>query len=212
MILASALGIWLATKKHYVWGGVAIGLGVLARHLTAIACGGLLGAQIEQRVWRPKAFFRSWSVAALAVPLVVFSPYLFFMAKNFGDPLMFVKAREAGWGPMAWWGALHVLFSPNPDHIFVSYMPFALVPTLGTIVLLRQRQLPLTGFAVPFLLLIWGVGAYGLGRYSAACWPGFLGLGIWLEKRPTWAGPLLGALALFQGLYFFLFSHQFPIL
>jgi len=44
-------------------------------------------------------------------------------------------------------------------------------------------------------------------------WAGVaLGLGVWLAKRPTWRGPTIGMLTLFQGLFFYLFVRQFPII
>jgi hypothetical protein len=53
---------------------------------------------------------------------------------------------------------------------------------------------------------------WGLGRYSASCWPAFLPLGAWLSKRANFQGPIVAILAVFQGLFFYLFVHQFPIL
>jgi hypothetical protein len=36
-------------------------------------------------------------------------------------------------------------------------------------------------------------------------------MGVWLAKRPTWAGALLGLFWAFQGMWFFLFSHQWRV-
>ena len=62
------------------------------------------------------------------------------------------------------------------------------------------------------MAILWGVGVWGLGRYSASCWPAFLPLGAWLSKRANFQGPIIALLAVFQGLFFYLFAHQFPIL
>ena len=59
---------------------------------------------------------------------------------------------------------------------------------------------------------VWLIGMWGIGRYAASCWPAFLPLGAWLKHHPFWQGPAIGVLALFQGLYFYLFTQQFFIL
>jgi hypothetical protein len=60
--------------------------------------------------------------------------------------------------------------------------------------------------------LIWSVGRWGLGRYSASCWPAFLGLGLMAQKHPTLGAFLLAGFGAFQGVFFFLFMHQWPVL
>jgi len=51
-----------------------------------------------------------------------------------------------------------------------------------------------------------------MGRYSSSCWPAFLPLGVWLSKRLELQAPVLAGLGMFQGLFLYLFVHQFPIL
>ncbi len=94
-----------------------------------------------------------------------------------------------------------------------AYMPFALLATVGALALATKRQwLELAAFALVLMGVAWVIGVWGLGRYSASCWPAFLPLGVWLSKRPTLQGPVVVGLALFQGLFFYLFAQQFPIL
>ncbi len=90
---------------------------------------------------------------------------------------------------------------------------FALIPTLGAALLCtRKRWIELGANGAVLMIVVLSSGAAGMGRYSASCWPAFLPLGMWLAKRPSLQGPVLLFLALFQGLFFFLFSHQFRIL
>ena len=56
------------------------------------------------------------------------------------------------------------------------------------------------------------VGFWGLGRYSASCWPAFYAMGLLAAKRPTLFTVLLAMLAMFQGLFFYMFSHAEMIL
>src|SRR4051794_1986220 len=52
----------------------------------------------------------------------------------------------------------------------------------------------------------------GLGRYSASCWPAFLPLGVLVSRKPWLQAPLVGVFALFQGIFAYLFIHQFEVL
>jgi hypothetical protein len=97
--------------------------------------------------------------------------------------------------------------------VLYASLPFALIPTVGAIALVSRKQwTDLAAFALSLLLVVWVVGLLGLGRYAASCWPAFLPLGVWLAKRPSWQGPIVGMLAVFQGLFFYLFVRQFPII
>ena len=92
------------------------------------------------------------------------------------------------------------------------YIPFSIIPGVGAFLLLRRREWrELAAVGLTMMLVFWGIGAYDLGRYSASCWPAFLPLGVWLSKQPNLQGPVVAVLALFQGLYFFLFAHQYNI-
>ena len=49
MVLFTALAVYLALRGRHLWAGVALGVGVLARHLSFFAGGSLLVAQLKQR-------------------------------------------------------------------------------------------------------------------------------------------------------------------
>jgi hypothetical protein len=132
-----------------------------------------------------------------------------------GDPLAFWKSRAINFGPMVWWSVRELLqqvpYSERPE--FYYYAAIALIPAVGSAaLLLRRKWWMLAADGVCLMLVVFGSGGVALGRYSAACWPAFLPLGLWLSKRPHLQGPVLMCLVLIQGMFFFLFSHQFRIL
>jgi hypothetical protein len=215
MILCSAVAILLALQGHHWTAGVALGVGVLARHLTLFAGAGLLGAQIHQRGLRPRRLLLHPAILGLAIPWLFLGGYCLFQAHAFGDALAFWHAR-AGWGPRAWWGIGQLLTTHERDidtRIMRAYVPFALVPAAGAIALAtRRRWVELAAFALVLTGVLWGMGVWGLGRYSASCWPAFLPLGVWAARHPALRLVLLGVLIVAQGVFFFLFVHQFPVL
>jgi hypothetical protein len=151
------------------------------------------------------------------LPWAALGLYCLYQYKTFGNPLAFAAARDQPpWGPMAWWGVQNLLATKaDNDQIraMYSYIPWAFIVTLGSLSLLRWPQWSeLAAFAIIFIFALWGIGIWGLGRYTASCWPAFLPLGVWLAKRPNWQGPTIAVFALFQGLFFFLFAHMFAIL
>jgi Dolichyl-phosphate-mannose-protein mannosyltransferase len=217
MMLCSALAVLLALRGNHIWAGVALGVGVLARHVTIVAGGALLVAQVRQRGLHPRRFLGSPALLGLIIPWVMLGGYCLFQQRTFGDPLAFYHARTNPiWGERAWWGLADLLATTARDvevYVMYSYLPFALLPTLGAVMLMRDRQwYELASFAIVFMGLVWLIGMWGLGRYAASCWPAFLPLGTWLAQRPSLQGPVVSVLALFQGLYFYLFTQQFYIL
>jgi Gpi18-like mannosyltransferase len=215
MILCSAMAVGLALRGNHIAAGFALGIGTLARHLTLLAGASLLAAQLRQRGSSMRQFFFNPGILGLLVPWLFFGGYLYYQHARFGNPLAFYEARGQ-WGPLATWGIGTLLNTQEQNEhipIMYAYLPFALLVTAGALALLTRRQwIELGAFAVVLLLLLWGVGIWGIGRYSASCWPAFLPLGVWLSKRPSLQGPVITVLALFQGLFFYLFSHGFPIL
>jgi hypothetical protein len=209
MIFASALALLLAMSRHHVWAGISLGIGILSRHLTVLLGGGLLVAHLRQRGWR--RFFGSPVFLTLALPFLVAGIYLAYCQVAWGDALSFWHARNQ-WGNTAWWSVTEAIRqAPKRPHI-VSFLPFALVPTLGAFALLRARKYAeLAASVLPLALVLWLIGAFGLGRYSASCWPAFLPLGKWYLRHPRWQVPLLLFFALAQGWFFFLHSHHFEI-
>jgi hypothetical protein len=217
MIVASALALFLALRGQHLAAGVALGLGVLSRHLTMFAGAGLLMAQVRERGLHPRRLLLSPSILGLLIPWISLGLYSFYQYRSFGSALAFAEARDQPpWSELAWWGIVDLLTATQfNEHmpIMYTYIPFALLPTIGAIGLFSKNQwVELAAFAVIFMLSMWGIGAWGLGRYSASCWPAFLPLGVWLANHPQLQGPVIALLALFQGLFFYLHAHMFPIL
>lgn len=215
MIFTSALAIWLALRGNHIWAGVALGLGALARHLTLFAGGALVAAHIRQRGIHPRRLLWHPAILGLIVPWLFLGGYMAWQYWRLGDALAFLHARE-NWGERAWWGISQLMQTPDRDVDVLamrSYIPMVIAPTIGAVALLtNKRWLELAAFGVVLMVVLWSVGMWGMGRYSASCWPVFLPLGVWLARHPAWQGPIIALFALFQGLFFYLFAHQFPIL
>lgn len=216
MIFTSALALWLALRGHHIWAGVALGFGVLGRHLTMFAGAGLLAAHIRERGLHPRRLIHP-SLIGLLIPWAFLWGYGLYQHLAFGNALAFAAARDQPpWSELAWWGVWDLLTAQEfNEHIPImySYIPFALIPTVGAIGLLWRREWrDLAAFGVIFTVALWGIGMWGLGRYTASIWPAFLPLGVWLARRPHWQGPAVALLALFQGLFFYLHAHMFAIL
>jgi hypothetical protein len=175
----------------------------------------LLVAQIRQRGIRPKAFLLHPAVLGLVIPWLFLGGYLLFQHVAFGDALTFWKVR-ATWGELAWWGIVDLVATTLVNEhtpIMWSYVPIALLPTIGALMLTRSKQwYELAAFALVLLAVLWYTGIWGLGRYSASCWPAFLPLGIWLSKHPSGQTPSIVLLSILQGMFFYMFSHGVPIL
>jgi hypothetical protein len=209
MICATAGAVLLGSRGHHVLAGIALGLGTLSRHVTILMGATLPVAQLRQRGLR--RFFLSPSLIGLVMPFALVGVYALYCKSRFGDPLTFWKARDM-WGEMAWWGIGKVLKNVDRMPHIASFALWALLPTVGAIALLRDRRYAeLAAAVLPLALVIWTMGAWGLGRYSASCWPAFLPIGGWLERRPALRLPLLLALGMAQGWYFFLHSHHYEI-
>ncbi len=216
MLLFGALAILLALNDRHILAGFALGIGVLARHLTMFAGAGLLAAQLRQRGHHPRQFFLSPAVLGLVIPWLFLGGYCLYQYVTFGDPLAFYHARNSPIWARAWWGIHELLTTQDRDievSVMRSYIPFVLIPSIGAIALATHRKwLELAAYAIIFMLVVWAIGVWGLGRYSASCWPAFLPLGSWLARWPALRGPVIVFFALFQGLFFYLFTHAFFIL
>lgn len=209
MIFSSALALLLAASGRHASAGVALGLGILSRHLTVLLGGGLLVAQLRQRGLR--RFFASPAFLALGLPFAVAGIYMVYCHFAWGDALSSMHARSA-WGHTAWWSVWDAIRQAHKRPHIVSFVPFALVPTIGAFCLLGSRKYAeLAASVLPLVLVLWLIGAFGLGRYSASCWPAFLPLGKWYLRHPRWQVPLLLFFCLGQGWFFFLHSHHYEI-
>ena len=144
------------------------------------------------------------------MPFLAVAVYFFYCYRAFGDPLSAVKARNA-WGDTAWWSVVQVFKHLDRRPHIALFVVFALLPTAGAVALIVTRRAVLAAAVVPLLAVLWVIGAFGLGRYAASCWPAFLPVGAWLERHPRWKAPLLIVLALAQGWFFFLHTHHYEI-
>lgn len=233
MVAATAATLLLAQRRHYLWAGVVLGLGVMSRQLALLGGAGLLWVYLKDRAFElpvtegapPLKGFRRLGVMAkrvlwypgvlgLLIPWGFVAGFAWYLNRVLGDPLAFLSGRAIH-GSLTWMGARQILtqipYFERPE--FTYYVLFAMIPTLGTAFLLtRRRWFPLASIAVAMMVVNLGIGGIALGRYSATCWPAFLPLGVWAAGRVKVQGPVLAALAGFQALFFFLFSHQFRIL
>jgi len=209
MIFASALAILLAMSGHHVLAGLSLGVGILSRHLTVLLGAGLLAAQLRQRGLRH--CFTSPAILALGLPFAVAGTYLLYCQLAWGDALSFLHARDS-WGNTAWWSIVDAIRQANKRPHILSFAPIALIPTLGALGLLGSRKYTeLAASVLPLVVVLWLIGAFGLGRYSASCWPAFLPLGKWYARHPRWQIPLLLFFSMGQGWFFFLHSHHYEI-
>jgi uncharacterized membrane protein len=211
MTLLGASAILVSLRGRPVWAAVLLGVGLLARHLTAIAGLALLVRHVRERGLSVRALLLSPAAIALLIPLCFLGGWCLFLALVLGEPWAFLSARRAGWGEQAWWGVFDVIAGGHLDTKYVIYFLTSLIPGIGAFALLRDRRhWELAVFAVPLMLVLWLVGAEALGRYSAACWPAFLPVGVVLARRPELAAVLVAVSGVFQGVFAFLFVHQFP--
>jgi hypothetical protein len=210
MIFFSAAAVFLALRGHHVRAGLALGLGVLSRHLTILMGGALLAAQLQQRGWR-RFFHSPLGLVGLAMPFAAIAVYAVYCARAWGDPLSFWKARN-DWGATAWWSVVEVFRHIKERPHIALFVIFALLPAAGAAAYLRRPRMAVLGAAVlPLIVVLWLIGAFGLGRYAASCWPAFLPIGEWLERHPAFKTPLLIVLGIAQGWFFFLHTHHYEI-
>jgi len=209
MILFSALAVSLALAHKPIRAGVALGFAALARHLGMIAGAALLVAQIRERGF--KRLLLDKGILGLALPWIIFAIYPLWLWHALHDPLAFWKSRSQGWGATAWMPAWQPMLEGSSDPRYWIYPILSLIPLAGTVWLAVQKRWELFWTAAIFLAVCYGIGAEALGRYVSGCWPAFLPLGAWLSRRRAWQVPVLVALAMFQGLFFYLFIEQYPI-
>jgi hypothetical protein len=211
MLFFSALAILLALNGRHLWAGSALGVGILARHLTVIAGAGLLAAQIRAHRREPLRVLLHKDLLGLIVPFCIAGIYPLYCYFAFGDALSMLHARQAHWGADAWMPAWQVFTAGKP--VLITYALFSLVPLGGALALLQRAEwAELAAYALCLMTVLFFVGGLGLGRYSASCWPAFLPLGVSLARRPNLQLPVVVTLAMFQGMFFYLWTHQYPIL
>ncbi|HEV3191645.1 MAG TPA: hypothetical protein VGY54_14145, partial [Polyangiaceae bacterium] len=149
------------------------------------------------------------------IPFVFLAAWAWYLRRVAGDPLAFWHARETIFGPSCFWSLREIFknvpYNSRPELYFYPF--FALLPLVGTVALFtKKKAIPLAVAAAGILAAAYYGGGMGLGRYSSSCWPAFLPLGVMLSRRPLLQGPVIGFLMLLQGLFFWLFSHQWAVL
>lgn len=215
MILATAGCILLAKRGHHLWAGLVLGLGTMARHLTLTGGAGLVAAHIHQRGIHPKKLLLNVGILGLLIPWAFLGAFSYYLWKNTGDPLAFWNSRQIGWNDWVWYGArqviLNIPYRERPEYYY--YIVIAMIPAVSSVFLLKKKQwAELAAHGIVLIAVVLSSGAAGMGRYSASCWPAFLPLGIWLSRRPALQGPVIACLAITQGFFWFLYSHQWRIL
>ena len=133
MMLCGALAVWLALRGHHLWAGVALAVGVLARHIALFTGAALLTAQLGSAD-TPRRFLLNRATSA-CLPWCSLAGYCPYQYHTFGDALAFYHARtDPIWGERAWWGLRELLTTTERDievSVMYSYIPFALLPTIG---------------------------------------------------------------------------------
>lgn len=211
MMLSTGGAIWLAMRCRHVSAGAVLGIGILARHLTALGGLTLLAMQIKERGPRRLMFHRDF--IGLLLPLAITSIYFVFLQSRFGDWRIWMRARNE-WGNSAWWGVYQFFTQATvrtPEIVF--YLVLSIIPGIGAAMLLtRPRWRALAPFAIALMLMLWFCGIAGLGRYSSSCWPAVLPLGAWLAPRKALLVSTICVLAVLQGMMLYLFVHLYPIM
>lgn len=210
MILLTALTVWLAMGQRYFGAGVALGLGILARHLSGFAGLGMVVELLRNPELRAAPRRYLTKLPALTVPFVIAAVYPFLLWREHGDPLAFVRARAlwGQWSYMSLWTHFTKTREPQVDVAIF----FSIVLLVGTVALLfRRRWWTLAAFAVPLMAAVWALNVASLGRYAASIWPVYLPLAVWLARRPGLEGPIIGMLAMTQAMLLYLFVHNFPV-
>jgi hypothetical protein len=206
MVLCTALAVSLAIERQHIWAGVFLAAALMARHLGLLAGASLLGLHVLQRGVRPKALLWNVQILGLAIPWMILLTWSVYLQYKVGDALAYVHARNL-WGESAWWG-VRDLFRMN-DTKGMTWFYWSLLPGAGAVGLLTKRRWwGLAPYAIIYMTTMWVIGGAALGRYSASCWPAFLPMGYFLARRPNLQGVAIGALALSQGLWLWLFVHQ----
>ena len=215
VVLTTAGAMLLARRKHWFWAGIVLGIGILGRQLALLGGAGMLAIYIRQRGLNWKKLLLDPSLFGLVIPWLFIGGFAWYLSVVLGDPLAFLKGRNVGWNEWVWYSVRQILmyvpYAERPEYFY--YVAFVTVPTLGAAMLcFRKRYFELAACGVAMMAVTVSIGCVALGRYSATAWPCYLPMGLWLSRRPAFAGPVIAMFMLFQGFFFFLFSHQFRIL
>jgi len=213
-VLATAGAMLLARRSSFIWAGLVLGIGVMGRQLALFGGVGLLAAYIQQNGLNPKKLLLNRGLFGLFIPLLFIAAWAAYLNVVLHDPLAFMHGRDVSWNEWVWYGVrqtlMYVPYKERPEYFF--YIAIVIIPVVGVVALFFKKSwsdLAWCGAAMLGITL-W-MGSVGLGRYSATCWPAFLPLGVWAAKRPGALGLGVGFMMLLQGLFFWLYTHQFRI-
>lgn len=210
MVLFTAAAISLAYSDKHIAAGIALSAALMSRHLSMTAGASLLVLHVLWRGFKPKSLLWTPKILGLVIPWVVLGAWSWYCARKFGDPISYLHARDE-WGTSAWNGVREAFRAD--DHRIKVWFYISLIPAAGALALLgRRRRWGLAPFALVLMGTMFAVGAAGLGRYSASCWPAFLPIGAWLSRRPVLGPAALAGLAMVQGLWLYLYAHQWAVL
>ena len=185
MVLLSALA-WTTRP------GPALARGAGARGGSALAApdaaGGLgLAGGTGAAASLPGPVLQEPGVADARAAVAVARGLLPVPAVVWGDFLTFYKGRRC-LGRRRLLGhrrsVQNVQLSRRSPALINTYLPFAALMLVGVLLTARQRTWwPLAAFGLAFSVVIWANGTVGAGRYSASCWPAFLGWGAFTARR-----------------------------
>ena len=209
-LLATAAAIWCARRSLWIPAGIA-GACACATRFNGFLIGipllwyGWAAIRERRAHWiRPAGALAASAAGALAFPL--------FLWTRWGDPLLYVHSKTAGWGvgftPL--WKSVRAVALEVRYHLeepgrldtlsFSSQLACVVLFPLLTAALFRRR-LPAEGlYCGATLLLLFHSGTInGLDRYALSLFPCFLVLAEFLRRRPVAAfaagftGPALQA-------------------
>ncbi len=218
-VFFAASAILLALDRRYVAAGLVLALGTATRHVSLLAVASLVALAMQERGAGPRALLWHRGALAFVLPLLGIGAHSLFCSLRFHDPLAFFHARTAGapnnyWQVRAWWSVAEAFREgrASTEPLLATYVFWSLIPWAGAIALCTRRAWrPLAPYALLLMTLYWSGALMGLGRFSASCWPAFLPVGWLLARRQDLAIPVLLALGMAQGFYFYLWSHWYSI-
>jgi hypothetical protein len=206
VICLTAGAVLLALNGRHILAGFVLATAVITRHVALTAGAALLGAQIRQRKPGWLGMLRP-ALIGLVLPFVAVAIYAAYLKQRFDDPIAFVTARKLYWGD-----GFSNIFTLSGTYWY-SYVPLTWLMTICTLFLwTKKRWLELAGAATAWLVLVAVVSATGLGRHTASIWPAFVPPAYLLTKNQQWATGVVACLAIFQGLFIFLYAHQYHVL
>jgi hypothetical protein len=195
LVAFSTWGVLLALRGHRLASGLVLALGVLAH--PACACAAVATAWPPRAAGAQPADRGGGSRLFALLPLVVLVGCLWFIAAK-------VKATPATlWS--AWWPAPGKMLGKDWRAMMEG---FGAALAVGLLLLARQRSLRvLAAVGAAQLVLALVPQEPTAASAMAACWPAFLAGGYVLARHRVVRGPLLGMLAIHQGLLLYCYTH-----